>query len=189
MSLLNEARTYRERGEYHLALTCAQGAPEPAGRLEQARILIWLGRYEDARRLAQNGLLTLPDHPLALIVNSEAHVACGQPAEAVALARKACDAAQDDPSLGGMAHIGMAHIALASALHSNGQGEDAVATAQQALTSLDSGRPYDRALASQTLAESFHVASNYAEAANAWRRTLDLRREILDHDHPEIAVT
>lgn len=187
MSLVHEARTYRERGEYQLALTCAQGARGGRGRIELARVLIWLGRYPEAVDAARTATLMLPNSGPAWAVFSEACNADGQPEQAIVHAQKAMRLDLTTP----IRHA-LDGVALAGALHSAGQGEEAVQVARLALAELDGAdaRAYDRAQALQAIAESLHVAGRYSDAADVWRQTLDLRRAHLDDpQHPEIGVT
>ena len=188
MDWVESARSYRERGEYSLALTYAVQAEGAWGRIEEARALIWLGRYEEALDCAQrataqsDGAASGPAHT----VLAEALVAVGRPDEALAAGMTAVEVSESVP----LAH-GLALNALAAAEHTCGRGPESIATATKAIAVLTraGGRPRDRALAVQTLAEACHVSRRYAQASEAWNQTLTLRREDLPNDHPEIGVT
>jgi tetratricopeptide (TPR) repeat protein len=191
MNWVDSARDYRERGDYSLALTCAQRAEGAWGRIEESRALVWLGRYDEgltAARAAVAGADGI-SAGVAHTVLSEALVATGQPGEALAAALSAVELSATQAGVA-LSH-GLALVALASAEHAHGRGPQAMATATRAIAVLTEAgaRPRDLALGCQALAESCHVARQYGAASEAWNRTLSLRREALPPDHPEVGVT
>jgi tetratricopeptide (TPR) repeat protein len=182
MKLVTQAKVYREQGEYHLALTCAQGSGHPDAYAEAARALVWLGRYDEAIQAAARGR-ELRDGPAIWIASSEAQIAGGYPQDGIVSARTALERSTR-PS-----EIGLSRVVEASALHVLGDGTAAVSVARQALDDLVAGRPYDQALALHALAESLHVAGRHPEAADVWRQLMALRQEVLAKNHPEIGST
>lgn len=185
---VESARTYREQGEYSLALACARQVEGVWGRIEETRALIWLGRYEEALVCARSAVAQADGASIGLAhtVLTEALVAVGQPGDALAEGLTAVAISEGVP----LVH-GLALNALAAAEHTYGRGPEAIGTATRAINALTraGGRPRDIALAVQTLAEAFHVSGRYAQASDTWNRTLTLRRKVMPDDHPEIGVT
>lgn len=188
MDWVESARTYRERGEYSLALTYAHQAPGIWGRIEESRALIWLGRYAEGLAIISAAIPTATGAAAgpAHTVRCEALAAVGRPADALAAGLEAVAISKGIPLA-----EGLALNALAAAEHAHGRGPEAIATATRAIALLTQAeaRPRDIALATQTLAEACHVAGQYAVASESWNRTLGLRRAALHDQHPEIAVT
>lgn len=182
MKLVAQAKVYRERGEYHLALTCACASDRPEAHAEAARALVWLGRYEEAEQAIERGRRRLDDAEV-WTVSSEVWVAGGQPQQGLQAAQTALARAKTPEA------SGLARVAVASARHALGDGVQAASAARQALDDLAAGRPYDQAQALHALAESLHVAGRYPDAAEIWRQVLALRRELLTADHPEVGAT
>jgi len=182
MNLVAQAKVYRERGEYHLALTCARGSDKPSAHSEVARALIWLGRYDEGLEAAARGRRR-QDNCEVWVVSSEAYTAAGQPEDGLRAAKTALARAD------GPVELGLARVAAASATHLLGDGTQATSLARQALGDLEDARPYDKALALHVLAESLHVGGRYPDAAEVWRQVLALRRELLAADHPEVGAT
>ena len=185
---IEAARIYREQGQYHLALTCAQQARGAGGRLEEARALIWLGRYSEALPVARAGVAAAGEalKAEALATLSEALNASGSPTEALVLGQQAVAAA---PAVSLVS--GRAHSALAAAQHSSGRGPEAVGTATRGLAILGQlqARPHERAQLLHTLAEAYHVSGKHLQAAETWRKALAVRRAHLPASHPEVGAS
>jgi len=187
LDLVEQAQRYRDEGAYQLALTCAQQSKDPRARAEEARCLVWLGRYSEAVDAARLGTTQASEDAIGWTALTESLIANGSPSDALITVTTALDLVGADAST----PRGFALTAQACAQHALGHGPQAVGTATVAVEVFQKAkaRPRDLALAFHCLAEAHHVSGQYVEAAGAWQHTLSLQQEELNADHPEIAST
>ena len=188
MKYAHLAKQYRLEGRYLLALSSAQSSHSPAGRIEECRALCWLAQYKQA-----HNRLNALSRPVGLerIDYDHAVIICAINLGDWSRCRQLIPTLEhefDQPhklDVQIRLHQMMALICgvLDETAHSIEHADMALVIAESfadARLLCDSVFSY---------ADSLHRAQRYSEATAYWNRCLELQKQCLRSDHPELALT